>query len=109
MRSNTRFTAMLKRLSSALATSSSGMPSMSSTSARELTTSKRRGTMLTLTPLSAQARTMRRKSLWRAREKATMTRSTRSPATIASRSRRAPITGSGGPSRPLCRGSPSSR
>ena len=36
---------------------------MSSTSAWELTTSNRRGTMLTLTPLSAQALTMRRKSL----------------------------------------------
>ena len=80
MRSKTRLTAMLKRLSSALATSSSGMPSMSSTSARELTTSNRRGTMLTLTPLSAQARTMRRKSLWRARENATITRSMRSSA-----------------------------
>ena len=33
--------------------------------------------MLTRTPLSAQARTTRRKSLWRAREKATITRSTR--------------------------------
>ena len=109
MRSNTRFTAMLKRLSSALATSSSGMPSMSSTSARELTTSKRRGTMLTRTPLSAQARTTRRKSLWRAREKATITRSMRSSATIASRSPRAPMTGSGGARWPLWRGSPSSR
>ena len=65
--------------------------------------------MLTRTPLSEQARTTRRKSLWRAREKATITRSMRSSATIASRSPREPITGSGGPTWPLCRGSPSSR
>ena len=49
-RSKTRFTNMLKRPSSTGPTSSSGMPSMSSTPARVLTTSKRRGTMLTLTP-----------------------------------------------------------
>ncbi len=65
--------------------------------------------MLTLTPLSAQARTMCRKSLWRAREKATITRSTRSFATIASRCFREPSTGSAGPSWPLVRGWPSSR
>ena len=47
-RSKARLTLMLKRPSSTWPTSSSGMPSTSSTSARELTTSNRRGTMLTL-------------------------------------------------------------
>ena len=108
-RSKTRLTAMLKRLSSTWATSSSGMPSTSSTSARELTTSKRRGTMLTRTPESAQARTTRRKSLCRALEKATMTRSICSSATMRWRSRRAPMTGTCTPPLPLRRGSPSSR
>ena len=65
--------------------------------------------MFTFTPLSAQARTMRRKSLWRAREKATMTRSTPSCSTIASRSARLPMTGIGGRRGPFRRGSPSSR
>ena len=108
-RSNARLTAMLKRLSSTWPTSSSGMPSTSSTSACELTTSNRRGTMFTFTPLSAQARTMRRKSLCRALEKATMTRSTPSCSTMASRSARLPMTGSDGAVVPFRRGSPSSR
>ena len=107
--SKTRLIDMLKRLSSTWATSSSGMPSTSSTTARELTTSKRRGTIFTRTPESAQARTTRRKSLWRALEKATMTRSTRSSKTILWRSPRAPMIGTCTPPLPLRRGSPSSR
>ena len=65
--------------------------------------------MLTCTWESAQARTTRRKSSWRAWEKATMTRSICSAATMRSRSPSAPRMRSLAAPLPFVRGSPSSR